>query len=348
MPVSPLDFQALIAPIPGDSPAGVNLPFEVKTRLDEDRKQIDNAEREQDNKKADWPAVIKVAQETLLKTSKHFRPAARLTEALVKMNGYAGLRDGLHLMRLMVENCWDRMHPELTDADAWEVRVSDFYWFDEVGKFGRIPFPNTVRMVPLFGTPPQYSLMEMQIAQGVLKGQAPLPWPDFEKVIGTTKPEAFHEAVRAMDESLKELDLIVRNLNVKMEKSGIPAPGLNALRQSLDECCTVAKQLGQKYFPVAASATGTTPVQANGPVQGSEIVRVVAQAPVTREEAYKQLADVAAVLKKLEPHSPVPYLVERAISLEAKPFPEMIKELVSEKNVLNDLNRLMGIKEPPK
>jgi type VI secretion system protein ImpA len=347
MPVPPLDFPVLIAPIPGESPAGINLPFDVKAKLDEDRKEIENAVREEDNKKADWPAVVKLAQETLVKTSKHFRPAARLTEALVKLNGYGGLREGLHLMRLMIENCWDRMHPELIDADAWETRVGDFFWLDDPERGSR--FPNTIKMVPLFGSPPQYSIMEMQIVQGILKGTAPLSWTELEKVIRTTKPEGFHQAVQDMGESLQEVDQISRGLNVKMEQSGMPAPGLNALRQSLEACNTVAKQLGEKYFPrpvPGAVGAGSAATQVNGPGGvGGEIIRAVPQAPVTREEAYKQLAEAASLLKRLEPHSPIPYLVERAINLGGKPFPEMIKELVREKNVLLDLNRLMGIKE---
>jgi type VI secretion system protein ImpA len=51
------------------------------------------------------------------------------------------------------------------------------------------------------------------------------------------------------------------------------------------------------------------------------------------------------MLKELEPHSPIPYLIQRAVELGSLPFPELIKELVRDQKILTDLNRELGIKE---
>jgi type VI secretion system protein ImpA len=59
------------------------------------------------------------------------------------------------------------------------------------------------------------------------------------------------------------------------------------------------------------------------------------------------LAQAAALLKELEPHSPIPYLVQRAVELGALPFPELMIALIREPNVLADLNRELGIKVSP-
>jgi predicted component of type VI protein secretion system len=72
-----------------------------------------------------------------------------------------------------------------------------------------------------------------------------------------------------------------------------------------------------------------------------------ARAPGSRAEAYRQLERAAAVLQELEPHSPIPYLVRRAVELGALPFPELIKVLIRDANVLNELSRELGLKEPP-
>jgi type VI secretion system protein ImpA len=61
---------------------------------------------------------------------------------------------------------------------------------------------------------------------------------------------------------------------------------------------------------------------------------------------YQQLAEAAARLQQLEPHSPIPYLVQRAVELGALPFPELIRALIREPNVLSELNRELGIQEP--
>jgi type VI secretion system protein ImpA len=70
-----------------------------------------------------------------------------------------------------------------------------------------------------------------------------------------------------------------------------------------------------------------------------------ARAAATRAEAYRQLAQAADLLQTLEPHSPIPYLIQRAIELGKLSFPELIRELVRDANVLSEVNRLVGIKE---
>jgi len=66
---------------------------------------------------------------------------------------------------------------------------------------------------------------------------------------------------------------------------------------------------------------------------------------VSRADAYRQLAQAAALLRQLEPHSPIPYLIQRAVELGSMPFPQLIRALIREQNVLTELNRELGIKE---
>src|SRR5436190_1554738 len=108
-----LDIAALTAPIPGDEPAGPPVPFEIRSQLEEDRKEEDPADyapddpmRPEEPKRANWSGIIRISQDTLTEKSKDLLVAARLTEALTKQHGFAGLRDGLHLMRELVQNCW--------------------------------------------------------------------------------------------------------------------------------------------------------------------------------------------------------------------------------------------------
>ena len=144
-----LNSEPLLAPIPGDNPAGGAIPFEIREKLEEGRKEINledfdknDPARPTEAKKADWSGIIRLAQETLSKTSKDLLISARLTEALVKQHGFAGLRDGLHLMRLLVEQCWDRLNPSIEDGDL-EVRAGPFNWLADAEKGAR--FPNSLR-----------------------------------------------------------------------------------------------------------------------------------------------------------------------------------------------------------
>ena len=65
--------------------------------------------------------------------------AARLTKALVKVHGFAGLRNGLHLFRLLAEQGWDRLLPAIEEEDDLEVRAARFNWLDDKDRGARFP-----------------------------------------------------------------------------------------------------------------------------------------------------------------------------------------------------------------
>jgi type VI secretion system protein ImpA len=326
-----LDFDALVAPIPGDNPAGEDLPFEARRKLDEDRQEIDNPDQPEASKKADWPGVVRVAQDTLTRTSKHLRPAARLTEALVKLHGFAGLRDGLRLLRRLVEEGWDRLIPPIAEPDDLEVRAADLHWLDEAERGAR--FPYTVRFVPVFGATPELSLFDMQRSRD---GQGGMPWGDFQKIIQESKLSSFQTYTEDLEEALQEIDSLAKALNAKMQSA---APAMVGLRQAIGECHALMKQINAQYNPVQAAAAEVGEGQ-DGAEGGKGVVGQIR----SREEAYRQLAAAAAILRQIEPHSPIPYLVDRCISLGALPFPELIRELVRDSSVIEELNRIMGIK----
>src|SRR3954463_10120496 len=94
-----LDFDSLLAPIPGESPAGANLDYELRRKLDEYRTEFNpeqyperSPEREQPPREANWPAVAEQTKAMLTRKSKHILYAARLAEALAMLHSFAGVR----------------------------------------------------------------------------------------------------------------------------------------------------------------------------------------------------------------------------------------------------------------
>ena len=65
----------------------------------------------------------------------------------------------------------------------------------------------------------------------------------------------------------------------------------------------------------------------------------------SRAVAYQQIEEAVAYLAKIEPHSPVPYLMRRALSWRTKSFADVMNEMVQDPGSLADLNRLLGLKE---
>src|SRR5579871_254288 len=107
--------EDLLVPIPGDNPSGADLRHtNIIGNLKEFRRQDDAGDQGEwkiERKTAEWPKAIKLAQETLAKTSKNLEVAAYLTEALLQTEKFAGLRQGLDLVYQLMENFWDTIYP---------------------------------------------------------------------------------------------------------------------------------------------------------------------------------------------------------------------------------------------
>jgi type VI secretion system ImpA family protein len=340
-----IDFKSLVQPISVDEPAGGSVPFAVKEQLEQARKEVnpesfaaDDPMRPEDYVKADWASIISVAQETLRDTSKNLLVAARLLEALAKKHGFAGLRDGLHLMRLLVEVCWDRLDPPLEDEDA-EVRAAPFHWIDDADR-GAV-FPNSVRSMPLLSAGGgSFSWVQWQQSQG-----GPDKGGDvIEKTIAAANREQCQALVDNLSQAITELKFLAQYLSSKL---GADAPGFTSLRPAMDDCLRLAKQILQRKGPAPAGATENGESAADGQTAGGAGAVAMGRPRLsTRDDIYHALAEAADALERLEPHSPVPFLVRRAVELGALPFPLLMAALIRDSGVLSEMNRELGIKEP--
>lgn len=329
-----LDVQALIAPIPGDNPAGRDISFdtEISEKFATYRKEenpedyrADDPLRPKVAKRADWPATDRLAREILAGTSKDLKSAVRLTEAVTRLHGFAGLRDGLRLLRGLLDQCWDRLNPPLEDGDL-EVRTGPFRWLDDAETGAR--FPYTVLSTPLWsGTGTACSYLDWE-------GKGKVTRDQFEKAVAAATLAECQVVAEDIDVCCAELEQLNKSLGTRV---GPVAPPLTTLREALQKCRQVANVILKKKAPPPAT-TNAAPASADG--------KVTAAAPVpTRDAVLEQLSRAAEELRRLEPHSPIPYLVLRAVELGRLPFPDLIKELVRDGNILKELNREFGIKE---
>src|SRR5262247_653961 len=122
MPSPPtLDIAELLAPIPGENPAGQSVRYDGTHDAIQEARQA---------KVADWPAVIALATETLTAKSKDLQVTVWRVEALVKQHGFVGLRDGLQLLQELQERFWPSLYPAIEDDDL-EPRVAPLLWLNE-------------------------------------------------------------------------------------------------------------------------------------------------------------------------------------------------------------------------
>lgn len=355
------DLDSLVAPVPGEDPAGKPVSFVLRQKLEDARKSVNPNDysptdplRPAEPKYADWPEIVRVTQQVLAEKSKDLMTASRLVEAATRLHGFAGVRDGLALHRRLVAEAWDRLLPVIEDGDV-EVRAGAFNWLDDPDRGAR--FPAAVRTIPLVtdgvGGITWIDWKTSQQAGGTpdATGEDPAARfaARFDKAVAAAPRAAVQDLVDDVTAAVGELDLLVKALEDRMADA---APSMSGLRQALADCQDLARRVLEKKGPgeVAPADTGTesapaAAAAANGHPAGPTGNGPAAPRPLTRDDAYRQLADAAALLQRLEPHSPIPFMVQRAVALGRLPFPELMKVMIRDPGVVAQLSRELGLDE---
>src|SRR4051794_6122133 len=130
-----IDFAKLLAPVPGAKPTGGDLradaspnsPYYVtkdaRSSARAAERQLVTGEDAADAAPPDWRPVYQNATKVLTEKSKDLEITAYLIEALTRLHGFAGLRDGFRLARELVEKYWDGLYP-LPDEEGLEARLA--------------------------------------------------------------------------------------------------------------------------------------------------------------------------------------------------------------------------------
>ena len=331
--------EDLLTPIPGDNPSGVYLRHDSKLliydQIKEARRQDDGLAQgdwQQERKVANFPQAAKLAQESLATKSKDLQLAAWLTEALLNLESFSGLLQGLNLCTELIKNFWDTLYPPVEDGDM-ELRI------------GPLEFVGTTLDVPLKTRPltkAGYDWFrykesravgyeeqckndkERKARQAKIDDEKKLAPEVFDKAFIETPKEFYLQSEKDIDACLGAVKTLS---DLCDEKFGSDAPSFGKLRTSLEDVRHTVHALLEKkretepdpIEPVAAAdRTGATPSLAatgasGAPMPGITISVLTSSEPADRREAIATVARVAALLRQQDPHNPAPYLMMRGL-----------------------------------
>jgi type VI secretion system protein ImpA len=361
-----IDVETLLAPIAGDNPAGINTEFTgLHDQIREARREEENLEQgiwKREIKVADWSLVIRLSTEALSKQTKDLNICVWLSEPLVKLHGYVGLRDGLRLMRGLMERFWDSMYPNVEETDGEDEDALD----KDDGEEGRLIA--RANALAWMGQKVVDRMKETLISLSPSKNYSYFEWEqaihnndlngieEIEKAKNST-PAAFYEraahTLGECEDEFRALDLIID------EKFGDHAPSLGALKKTIEDVRSLISTSANgkpaaKRDSVIPQKQSTTNNQVVRPGEtamrdyqvGGELTAPGPVGPVrSRQEALGRLYVAAEYFRNAEPHSPISYLVERAIRWSDMPLEAWLKDVIKEDSVLNHLRETLGIKE---
>jgi type VI secretion system protein ImpA len=304
-----------------------------------------------ETKHADWRGVVSLCESTLREKSKDLRIAGIYAQALTRQEGFAGLATGLNLLRRLLEDFWTTVHPGNDEGEIIEaIRAQPLSW---VGTSK--DFLTTVKMVPLsapIGDMPR-SWFDYEQAQRVDRASTRSDQAEFKEFIemGLISTEAWYaslgatppERLAATQASLHECQTaLVALTQVCEEKFPESPPYFLDLRGLLDEMQEFLMTFSRADV-ANAGTDGAADAQMGTAVAAVSTPTATAGPIASRDDAYRRLREVAEFLRKTEPHSPVPTLLDRAVRWGNMTFENLFDDVVKNPDVRNQTKEMLGL-----
>jgi type VI secretion system protein ImpA len=348
------DLEKLLAPVSEESPTGVDLrdqPADLTFQeLEEERTEVSPAEDPAGaGRSPHWPKLV-AACEATLETTKDLQIAVWLTEAWGRQDGFEGLESGLRLLIGLIETHWEGLHPgaDPEDGVVLPVRARPLNWLGSSKDF-----LDSISQCAVLGGGERplswydYKNSDMVDAKKVLSD--PTAYQDLKDIgfidgdewnarLGAQSGSDLRKVlghVTACREALEDLRALCDKQFGNEDSPNLVGIGefLYDLREYLEE------RVPDEVAEDEAEAGSETSGQGGGGGSGGQTQ--------SREQALRKLAEAANYFRRAEPHSPISYLVERAVRWGGMPLMEVLQEFIEDPNALKRIQSNLGIQAQP-
>ena len=380
-----LDFDALLAPISEEAPCGtakemgndlallnsfssMTMTVQTAKRIESRRQELETLSPSQrqpfmegyegmtDGPNADpkWNSVAEQAVEVLTKHSKDTRILLYLTEALPRVEGLPGLRDALRLCRLMLEQYGNQLFPHSETPEEqnyylqFVARINDSN--NILAAIERTPFHSDEPQLHYYSHLKAIALERLSPEErdaAIKGGDASLS--DYSRALERLSAAALDEFHQQIRETLSEAEQLDATLG---QLSGKEYLGIGNVIEAIKKLQRWYDALVEPYLTASPSSSAadedahsTMLSMGTGSMGELAVPGSMAANLQTREQALNSLLKVADFFRKTEPHSPLSYALEQAVRWGRMPLPELLRDLVSNSDVLDAVYKRMGIQE---
>lgn len=355
---------SLLKPIEGnDGTVGAPLNHDpiydaIKRERFEEDATLPQGIWQRDLKKADWTAAERLCLDALEFKSKDLQIAAWLTEAWIRIHGLSGMNAGLLIVHHLSSHFWDTIHPQVRAGDI-EFRLAPFEWINE--KITPLIRSLIVTNAPAAGYDKGISYtygdwQEAKTLQNMAKmgksGAGALKQAEQDGRLTITRfGAAQHDTATLFYQELAVEITSTLNTIAELESfvfGHCPGYGgiLYKLRKEMEDL--------NHLIDTTLTKRGVHPKKSDGnPIIPHDPSIVQSPSPVfstmkertlgSREEAYELLGTIADYLSHIEPHSPTPYLIRRAMSWGRLSLTELLEEIVNDRGDLGKIFNLLGV-----
>ena len=284
-----------------------------------------------------------------------------------------GFKNTLDLLNTLLTEHFDELNPVIPEAsikaqdeagklrESLDFKMAAFSQMVGIGENDSILYA-PMSQVRLLG---DVSYFAYQSAE--MKGECPKLREDLKKDVSANA-----DKYMTTIETLKQCKTLCNDIYVllgsKCQPSGIQTPNFMFIINHLDR---ILKSVGfltgfsiedkkeqTAEEPVQdnnasspaepqTAAVQTVAVQTAGVVNNSQSFELLSKnSEVTREQVFEELANIAKYFRSTEPHSPVSYLIEKAIRWGHLSLPELLNELISDQaDTKNRIFTIAGLQE---
>ncbi|HET9645258.1 MAG TPA: type VI secretion system protein TssA [Burkholderiaceae bacterium] len=282
----------------------------------------------------DWPSVREQA-EALFERTRDLRIALLWVRAMVRLEGFLALPQGLRLLHGLLERFWDALHPVPEDGDAF-ARMNTLALLREPdGLLGDVR-QSTLSTQRGVG---EIRVRSVEVALNLFparEGEAALNRDQVAQMLeGAVKQDG--RLHRAPESAMQHLQALSRLLD---ERVGTEAPDFRPLHAMIKAVASVMPSALQADAQEGQPESGTEmPMAADGiaPAASGRLAGTVR----SREDAVRAIDMICEYLERAEPTNPAPLLLRRARRMINRNFLQLLKELAPD--ALAEVARVMGV-----
>ncbi len=363
-PPSTVYLNELLSPIPGDAPSGHDIRQNQSAsspynQIKDARAAARAAERnslfdgKSDTAMENWQKILDLAPVILCNHAKDLEIASWYTEALIRKHGFKGLNSGFTLIRQLIEIFWDNLYP-MPDEDGMETRVAPLTGLNGEGADGVLipPIRNSIITEPHYPGP--FTVWQYKQALDIQKisdddlrdkktEQIGFSVADIQSTVSKSSNQFFIDLHNDIHTSITEY----RRIGELLDNHCGPheGPPTSNIINALEDALATVKFLGKSKIPddITDTVPSGSDEQPNHSAHQGSVATQRLGSIRSRDDAFRQLNDIADFFRKTEPHSPICYSIERAIKWGNMPLNELILELIPDDSSRDIYKSLTGV-----
>ncbi len=351
----PVDLAPLLAAIDPQQPQGTDIRQDPALQaryydLKAMRRDLRHAERNLGldpqtpaPENASWQKVMQTAEQLLCHQSKDLELACWYTEAQVKGNGLAGLETGLALLSGLINTYGHQLYPT-ADEEGVTTTLAPISGLNGAHRAGTLI--TAINLCPLFAHGEcSVSAWDIMQAQQVDDQQDAVPSEsdqppilslnDIDQIaaaIDANQRQLYHQRLAQAMQRLAELD---QALNAQFAEN---APALGQIEATLALC--------QQHLTNRLPLTESTAPKENKPQLPQEAQRQTTDRDDDRQQVMTTLSHAIGYYQQAEPHSPILWLLKRALRWASLSLPDILEEVLQNEQAHHDFSRMVGTPLP--